>query len=240
MGLAVSAARMGKRVLLVDLDISSRSLEVFLGTDSSLFHLGDLLLGRCGCEDILVAPYPALPQFFFCPAPPREQESTLTDTYPGGFPQALYEGCKVLARENFDLIILDTGSGYEIPRALAPLADIGLVCCEQSPASIRAASYTAALLSDVPKVRLVICSFDIEAARREQRAGMLEMIDTCGLKCAAVIPFDPKLLFFQEKGMLPKEKCIAMQAYTNLIKRLDGWDVPLFQGIRKHKRRDAL
>ena len=138
------------------------------------------------------------------------------------------------------MILWDTGSGYEIPRALAPLAHVALVCSEQSPASIRAAAYTASLLSDVAKVRLVICSFDIEAAHRNERAGMLEMIDRCSLKCAAVIPLDPKMMKAQENGTAPGEKFPAMRAYANLARRLEGWDVPLFSGIRKMKRKHAL
>ena len=241
LGLAAVFARSGRRVLLVDCDVSSRSLEMFSGTsDTSLFHLGDVILDRCPPEKALLTPFPELPGLTFCPAPTRMEEAEVLERFPGGFPEAIAYGCRALCTEEYDVILWDTGSGYEIPRALAPLAKVALICAEQSPASIRAASYTAALLSDIPKVRLVICSFDIDAARRNERSGMLEMIDRCSLKCAAVIPLDPKMMKAQENGRLPEAKFPAMQAYANLAKRLEGWDVPLFTGIRKMKRKHAL
>ncbi|MBQ8641934.1 MAG: P-loop NTPase [Clostridia bacterium] len=241
LGLAAVFARSGRRVLLVDCDVSSRSLEMFSGAaDRALFHLGDLILGRCTPEQALMKPFPELPELTFCPAPTRMEEPAAAEKFPGGFPEAIACGCRSLLSDAYDVVLWDTGSGYEIPRALAPLAEVALVCAEQSPASIRAASYTASLLSSVGKVRLVICSFDIDAARRNERAGMLEMIDRCSLKCAAVIPLDPKMMKAQENGRLPDPRCPAMQAYANLSRRLEGWDVPLFTGIRRMKRKHAL
>ncbi|MBQ8402060.1 MAG: hypothetical protein IJX14_09035 [Clostridia bacterium] len=241
LGLAVVFARAGRRVLLVDCDVSSRSLELFSGVaDRTLFHLGDLILGRCSADEVCIVPYPELPALVFCPAPSRLEESEIRERFPGGFPEAVAFGCQALSAGEYDVILWDTGSGYEIPEALIPLTDIALVCAEQSPASIRAAAYTASLLSEVRRVRLVICSFDIDAARHSERAGMLEMIDRCALKCAAVIPLDPKMMKAQEKGEAPGAKLPAMQAYANLSKRLEGWDVPLFTGIRRLKRKHAL
>lgn len=241
LGLAAVFARSGRRVLLVDCDAASRSLDMFAGmADTALFHLGDLILGRCTPDRVLLTPFPELPQLHFCPAPTRLDDAAVHEKFPGGFPEAIAFGCTQLCSDAYDVILWDTGSGFEIPQALAPLSHVALVCAEQSPASIRAASYTAALLSDVPKVRLVICSFDIAAARRHERAGMLEMIDRCSLKCAAVVPLDPKMMKAQENGSLPAPKTPAMQAYANLARRLEGWDVPLFTGIRKLKRKHAL
>ncbi|MBR5445989.1 MAG: P-loop NTPase [Clostridia bacterium] len=241
LGLAAVFARSGRRVLLADCDIASRSLEMFSGTaDKAVFHLGDLILDRCEPAQVLLTPFPELPTLQFCPAPTRLEEAQIRERFPGGFPEAVAFGCRALLTLPYDVFIWDTGSGYEIPGALTPLSQTALVCAEQSPASIRAASYTAAQLSDVPKVRLVICSFDIDAARHHERAGMLEMIDRCSLKCAAVVPMDPRMMKAQEKGRLPEARLPAMQAYANLAKRLEGWDVPLFTGIRKMKRKHAL
>lgn len=239
--LAVCFAREGKRVLLVDCDVASRSLEMFSGT-APLFHMGDLLLERTSAESVCSTPFSDLPNLTFCAAVSRSDEDALLEKYPSGLPGAIAAGCQKLLEmgADYDIVLWDTGSGYEIPRALAPLTDVALVCTEQSPASIRAAAYTASLLTDVPKVRLIICSFDMAGAKHGERAGMLEMIDKCQLKCAAVIPLDAKMMHAQENGTLPSSKTPAMQAYRNLAKRLDGYDVPLFHGIRGMKRKHAL
>ncbi len=245
LGLGMAFARVGRRVLLVDCDVASRSLELFTGAaDKVLFHLGDLILGRCTASRVLIKPYQSLTELHLCPAPSRADETEILARYPGGFPEAILEGCKKLLADMsdmpYDVVLWDTGSGYEIPRALAPLCSTALVCAEQSPASIRAAASTAAMLRDVRRVRLVICSFDLSAARRQERAGMLEMIDRSGLQCACVVPLDPGLMLAQENALMPPQRSSAMQAYTNLAYRLDGWDVPLFEGIRGVKVKNAL
>lgn len=238
--LAIAYAQSGKRVLLVDCDVASRSLELFSGS-APVFHMGDLLLERSTTEKVCSVPFSDLPTLTFVSAISRSDEEALVEKYTS-LPDAVANGCQMLLNTStpYDMVLWDTGSGYEIPRALAPLADIALVCTEQSPASIRAAAYTASLLVDIPKVRLVICSFDMASVKQGERAGMLEMIDTCRLKCAAVIPLDKKLMRSQESGTVPSLKTPAMKAYTNLAKRLDGYDVPLFHGIRGMKRKHAL
>ncbi len=245
LGLGIAFARAGRRVLLVDCDVASRSLVFFTGAaDKVLFHLGDLILDRCKASKVLLKPYQSLPGLTLCPSPSRADETEICARYPGGFPEAVFDGCKKLlvgtAETPYDVVLWDTGSGYEIPRAIAPLCTTALVCAEQSPASIRAAANTAAMLQDVRRVRLVICSFDLTAAKRQERAGMLEMIDRSGLQCAGVVPLDPGMMLAQENGLMPPRGSPAMQAYTNLAYRLDGWDVPLFEGIRGVKARNAL
>ncbi len=245
LGLAICFARTGKRVLLVDCDVASRSLELFTGAaDKMLFHMGDMLLDRCTPDKVLLKPFHTMPGLTFCPSPTERDEKEICARYPGGFPEAIAHGCKMLLDMKsdfpYDVVLWDTGSGYEIPRALASLATVALVCSEQSPASIRAAASTAAMLQSVPKVRLVICSFDMAGARKQARAGMLEMIDRCTLRCAAVVPLDMDLLIAQEKGMVPSRYSPAMQAYSNLAYRLEGWDVPLFEGIRHMKAKHVL
>lgn len=242
-GVAIQYAKLGKKVLLVDCDTASRSLELFFDTETTpLFHLGDVILERCLPETACFTPVPEqYPTLYFCSSPLRRQEEEISEKY-GSMAKGILEGCTRLA-EGYDIVILDTGSGYNIPEALTALADTVLVCAEQSPTSIRAASYTASQLTDMQKVkmtRLVICSFDIKAASRGQRAGMLSMIDTSGLKCVGVVPLDKALLAAQEKGKVPSRKSSAMTAYGNIVRRLTGYDVPLFTGIRGMKRSRAL
>jgi len=242
-GVALQYAAMGKKVLLADCDPASRSLEMFFEAENApLFHLGDVILERCLPDAAVYPPLPEkYPSLYLCASPLRRQEEEICAKY-GSMAEGIAEGCRKIA-EGFDIVILDTGSGYSIPEALTSMADTVLVCTEQSPASIRAASYTASQLNGMGKVqmtRLVICSFDIRAASKGQRAGMLSMIDTSGLKCVGVVPLDGKLLAAQEKGKVPSVKSAAMTAYGNIVRRLTGYDVPLFAGIRGMKRSRAL
>jgi len=242
-GIALQYAILGKKVLLVDCDVASRSLELFLGAENaSIYNLGDVILGRCTAASACSIPLPdKYPSLYFCSSPLRRQEPDICTAH-GSLAEGILYGCRHLVT-GFDIAVLDTGSGYNIPEVLADLADTALICAEQSPASIRAAAYTATQLAMKKQIRfsrLVICNFDIHAASRGERFGMLSMIDTCGLKCVGVVPYDKVLLAAQEKGTAPSVRCAAMKAYANIVRRLLGYDVPLFQGIRGMKRNRAL
>lgn len=234
LGMALSLAR-NSRVLLIDTDVASRSLDIFCGA-SPTFHLGDVLCGRCAPERAVCAPFPDVaPLLHLCPAPLSGDETDI----PGGFVAAIPRALQAMSG-GYDTVILDTGSGSTVAAALSPLCDAAFVCSEQSPASIRAAAYSAEMLANIPMVRLVVCNFDMRGVRRGERVGMLEMIDQCRLRCIGVVPNDPRLVRAQEMGIAPPAKCPAMQSYANIASRLSGYSVPLFYGIRRMRRRDAL
>ncbi len=229
LGMALSLSR-DRRVLLLDADVSSRSLDVFCGV-SPAFHLGDVLLGRCAVDRAVCVPFPdAYPNLSFCPAPFYSEEAEVPDGFAHAIPQVVDT-----VSGTYDTVVIDTGSGYAIPNALAPHCSAAFVCSEQSPASIRAAAYSAEMLATIPLVRLLICNFDLRSARRGERAGMIEMIDACRMRCVGVIPHDPRLMRCQEKGEFPRRLTPAMQAYRNVALRLTGHSVPLFSGIHLNR-----
>mgnify|MGYP005894905505 CR=1 FL=1 len=65
---------------------------------------------------------------------------------------------------------------------------------------------------------------------------MLEMIDTCRLRCIGVVPRDKRMMRAQEAGEIPRRVTPAVQAYRNIAQRLSGCSVPLFTGIRLQRR----
>lgn len=230
LGVALALSR-DRRVLLVDADMASRSLDVFCGV-SPAFHLGDVLTGRCALSRAVCVPFvERYPNLSLCTAPYSREEADM----PGGFPATLAREIDAYTAD-YDAVVIDTGSGSTVPAALAPHCDAAFVCSAQSPASIRAAAYSAEMLATIPMVRLVICDFDLRGAHRGQRAGMLEMIDACRLRCIGVVPHDAGLIRYQERGEVPKRITPSLQAYRNIASRLTGSSVPLFTGIRLNRR----
>jgi len=149
----------------------------------------------------------------------------------------------------YDLFICDTGGGIDTAQAIADLFDMVLIPSEQSQTSIRAAEYAATAITQsaaqsgrTPPIRLVICSFDLTAVKKEKRAGVIEMIDASALQCAGVVPFDKKLQRAQDNGRLAPENALSRIAYRNIARRLTGNDIPLFEGMKKlsGKRRAAF
>ena len=243
LGLALVFSDMGKSVLLVDCDISSRSLDLLCGDDSEvLYNLGDVILGRVNGEDAVLHPFAEYPDLGFCAAPHLFQDEEAFEKTGRHLEQLAGEAVMQLAeRVPRDVLIVDTSSGGGVTCAggMADTLTTVLITAEQSHTSIRAAEYTAFQMEKIgiKNQRLIVCSFDAQAAAKGQRAGVIEMIDRSTLKCAGVVPYDRRLVLRQENGLLPDRKCISRAAYRNIAGRLSGENVPLFTGMGRYGRK---
>ncbi len=251
LGLAAAFARSGRRVLLADLDVTSRSLDMLTGaSDMTVRDIADLAADsalsaeREFCVDrVCVRPYEELPNLSFIAACSADRLDALAEDS-GCSPEMLIRRAveRIAAWGNFDLLICDTGGGCEIPAAAADLFDFTIITSEQSLTSVRAAEYAASRLerAGAVQMRLVICGFDLSSVKREQRAGVIEMIDRCALPCAGVVPFDRKLQRTQDNGLLPDERSLSSIAYANIAGRIAGTEIPLFHGMGRLYRKRAL
>lgn len=229
LGIAAEFARIGKKVLLIDLDMTSRSLDMLAGCDDrAIFGFGDVMRGLA-LEKCVVQSAGEVPGLDLLPA---SRENGVGGDVPDTkkVREALEE---ILAGEKYDVIVCDTGGGISLAEVIAPIFDLILVTSEQSQTSLRAAEYAGMQfsLSGGKNVRLVVCAFDLPSVRRENRAGIIEMIDRSSLKCVGVVPFDKKLQKLQDSGKIPINT-VSGAAYRNIARRLEGYDVPLFYGIR--------
>lgn len=238
LGVAVAYARMGKKTLLVDLDFASRSLDILLGSgDGTVADFGDIIAG----EDITYqAPCSDLPNLNFIAACRASHASFLCEEHGESLPCLTRNAVdRIIQNGDYDVLICDTGGGTEIAEEISDLFDMILITSEQSRTSIRAADYLAAkfLEKSTPCMRLVICSFDLESVKRENRAGVIEIIDASAVRCIGVVPFDKKLQKNQDRGLLPQPKSVSFLAYNNVAKRILGNDVPLFDGMGSYRRK---
>ena len=233
-GLSAAFARGGKNVLLVDLDYASRSLDMLLDAqDLTLKDFGDIVAGD-PVKTVSVSPLKELPDLNLIPACNADRLRYLSESGDRTIEETVLAGVETIVQSGeYDILICDTGGGLDCACAVAGQFDIALVTSEQGKTSIRAAEYAAARLesSGAPVRRLVICSFDLKAISRENRAGIIEMIDSSSLPCAGVVPYDPRLQRMQDSGTVPPEKSLTSIAYGNIAKRILGDDVRLFEGI---------
>lgn len=237
-GLASAFAMMGKRVLLIDLDFTSRSLELLTGVENTaVFDFSDIAGGKAeiseiaenAAENLSLIPTCSLEQLL------SAAEIDGCDVYELVRKTVLH----ILGEAVYDICICDTGGGIEFAKAVADLFSFTIIASEQSRTSIRAAEFAAHQLSEhgAKVMRLVICAFDLAAVKREKRAGMIEMIDSSTLQCAGVVPFDKCLQKIQDSGKLPGARTVTAKAYRNIAQRIMGYDVPLFDGMGKYHRK---
>lgn len=245
LGLAAAFAEKKNRVLLVDLDITSRSLDMLTGaSDITIRDIADLLTDdKPDIPRICTQPLEQFPNLSFIAACSPERLTELAERRGKREDALLREAVsRIIAWGDYDLLICDTGGGCMIPAAVTELFDYTLITSEQSLTSIRAAEYAASRLerAGAAQMRLVICGFDLTSVKKENRAGVIEMIDRCALPCLGVVPFDRKLQKAQDNGCLPGKKSLSAAAYANMAERLTGSETPLFSGMGKLYRRRAL
>ncbi len=236
-GLAVAFSRQYKKVLLIDTDIASRSLDMLLDAeDTTVSDFADVIEGD-DVKDVAVSVSPAddIDNLSLIPACSIDRLRFVSSKLGLTMHEAMRKGIEsILESTDYDVFICDTGGGVEYACDFADLFDLTLVVSEQGKTSVRAADYASAQLEDAgaKRIRLVVCSFDLQAVKKEKRAGIIEIIDASSLPCVGVVPFDKKLQWIQDRGKLPEVNSPTTIAYSNIAKRISGYDVRLFEGMK--------
>ncbi len=145
-GIAMSFSRLGKKVLLIDLDAGLRCLDLMLGIDEKVvFDLWDVLSGR-PLED---AVYPAAnhENIFLIPAPAKFKELSSP---------AFREMLKKV-NADYDITILDFPAGidFRLYEALLPKTQM-ITVCNPDPVSVRDAAVVCENLPTFEKAPVFI------------------------------------------------------------------------------------
>lgn len=245
LGIASALSRMGKRVLLCDLDFGSPCLDMLTGAeDSALYTVADVIKGRCNAAEAAVQPCGDKGINLYLLAAPSginaDTEAGFSDADSAA--NAIRTAAQAL---ECDFVILDTGAGISFGSNVAAMAaDQALIVAGHSPVSLRSAESTAQRIRDggVEDIRLIINSFDSLGVRGSaDRKGIFSIIDTSGLPLCGVVPYDYSLTLLHEK----RGKCagggLSGIAFDNIARRLMQENVPLFSGMKKmRKSRDKF
>ena len=225
-GLSCCLAGLGRSVLVVDMDIGLRNLDLVLGmTDAALFDFTDVLLGRSSIQDA-VTEHPEIPGLHFLAAPLGLPDEEIK-------PEAMKEFVRQ-AKEMFDYCILDCPAGIgEGFRQAASVADRAIVVCTPDQTSLRDAQMTRFALKEhgVEDIRLVV-----NRVRSGVHAmNMDEVIDRTGIQLLGAVPEDRFVIACANKGELLFRhlKAPAAKAYRNIAQRLLGSGVPLLRKCRR-------
>ncbi len=238
--LANALIKRGKRVLLVDMDLGNRSLDIMLGfEDSALFDVCDVAAGRASAERALLCSE-GREGMFFCPAP------YLFD----GDLTAEELNSALLAMEAYcapDYTILDTSGGADCSVQLsAECAKRAIIVTTPAPTAVRAAEKSGDLLvgHGVEDLMLVVSGMETDPRNAGEHYGVNEMIDRTSVRIVGIVPRDAKLALLGERGLLCGEnkriKAISERAFDNIAARLDGEQVPLLYKVRGIRNRKKL
>ena len=221
--LGAGLSRLGRKVLLVELDSGLRSVDIIAGVyGRTVYDIEDVLCGRCEPAKAIV------------PSPLYAGLSVISAPYEGGEVAAVPLGRLLQAvRPYFDFILLDTAAGMGAPfTAAATVADRALLVLTPDPVALRDGKIvTDRLLASTREqdaVRLVMNRVTRDSfGKRAAVADLDECIDTVGAQLLAVIPESKPLQLAGANGSVPPAADSAVIAGQAMAKRLCGQRVPL-------------
>lgn len=237
LGISRALAEMGESVLLSDLDFGNACLDLLVGCENSVVYtVLDVAAERCKAEDAVIEADGGV-YLLPCPAGGKteiseEGDCTASDVI-GAVKAAAESG-------TFSYVVIDTAAGVnDVTDEAVKIADITLVVSGHNPISLRAAESTVARFSPSARgdIRLIVNQFDIEnlLGGKGNRNGLLQIIDSSRAQLFGVVPYDYELMLKHEGAKV--KKIGAEVAFSNIAKRLMGYEVPLFDSMKKIRRK---
>ena len=235
-GLAAAFARMGRKTLAVDLDGSLHSLDFFFGMqDRILFGLPSYISGKIDAERLLCRDE-TLENLYVCISSEGDEGGS------AGMPEAI---AALAGKEGFEVVILDLpGREAALAGACAQISDDLLIVTGQDAPSVLAAEKAAEELEGFPAKRhLVIDRFDISdlSSYAQGRARAIDIVDQSRLPLLGIVPESYSILRRTGEGLLSSLPETEPDApFMNIAARLEGGNVPLFEGCGGERIRKKL
>lgn len=203
-----------KRVLLVDMDIGVRSLDILLGVaEKTVYNWGDLLKGNCDFRQAVIE---VSRNLYLLPAPIDFSESYT----PEKFKEAIGP-----YKKDFDYIFLDAPAGLERGFLLsAGSGDSCVIITTPDTVSIRAASYACdgVRKAGINDVRLVVNKFN---KKTHGKIDVDSVIDTVGARLLGIVPYSEEIYNCSDGEKIPYS-CKGNEAIVRIAKRMDGENLP--------------
>ncbi len=204
-----------KRVLLMDMDIGVRSLDILLNvSEKTVYNWGDIIKGNC---DYRKAMLETKTNLFLLPAPVDFSEEYTTEKF---------RNMLCSFEKDFDYILLDAPAGLESGFRLASSScDTCIIVTTPDATSIRAASYASQSIKKTGSVdvRLVVNKFN---KKIHKNINVDEFIDTIGARILGIVPESIEIYQSINGKRIPYD-CKGNQAFLRISKRIAGENIPL-------------
>lgn len=213
-GVGKMLSAQGKRILLVDMDIGVRSLDILLGvSERTVYNWGDVIKGNCDYRKAILE---TSSEVYLLPAP----IDFSSDYTPENFNEMLSS-----FKREFDFILLDAPAGIESGFNLAVnSSDSCIVLSTPDVISIRAATYASESVrkAGIKNVRLVVNRYN---KKIHKKIDVDEYIDSVGARLLGIVP-DSAEIYGSVYGNIVPYNSKASKAFLRIAKRICGENVP--------------
>ena len=234
--------KLGRKVLLVDMDVGLRNLDLVMGLENRVVYtFMDVLEGRCTSDQAMVKEKHADGALMLLAASQLHNKQDLDL-------DKVKEAVAELAKE-FDYVFLDSPAGIEhgFEASSAP-AEQALIVVTPDVTSVRDADRVIGLLENkgVKECGLIVNKYDRVLIERKKQLNSDDIVDVLGTELAGVVPDDKAIIDATNRGeiLVLNQSTPAAAAYMEIARRLEGDQAPfsalatshgLFSFLRRQK-----
>lgn len=226
-GLALSLAKKGKTVLVVDFDIGQGCVDFMIGgDDTSLYNWGDVIKGNCDPQEAV-----GFEEAVDTVSAPMRWDDSFTEDKVREFIETV-EG-------NYDYVLFDSPAGIAGGfRLAAACADRAIVVTTPDEICTKAAATAASEIFSfgIEDVRLIINRFNKAPTIKGKFLNIDEAIDAVSVQLIGVVPEDKEITYASSTGFSALKDCPAKAAYGRIADRVSGKKVPLILNNSKKEK----
>ncbi len=221
--ISTGLASMGYKVVVLDLDIGLKKLDLILGLENRvIYDIIQVAEGECTLKQALVKDK-RFPDLYMLPAAQTRNKEDLAE-----------EQLRVIVeqlRENFDFIFVDCPAGIErgFKNSIA-VADKAIVVTNPEVSAVRDADRIIGILesSNYKDIKLIINRLNPEMVRKGNMLSVEDLIEHLCIELIGVVPEDKNVIISTNKGepIVLNQKSQAGTAFYNICQRLVEEPVP--------------
>ncbi len=212
-------ARKGKRVVLIDMDLGMRNMDLYLGMENRVvFNIMDFMSGICRLNKALIK-VDGFDSLYFMAASPRRDDRRITERHMTAL-------CDALSKY-FDFIILDCGAGMGgLLDACLPAAQRAVLVTEPEIASLRDADTLAGYLMEkgLRDTCMVINKADADLMRAGILPDLPSIVNSTNTPVVGMIEMDSDIRISTNRGIpaVCKEDGAAEETFREIAGRILG------------------
>lgn len=222
--IGAALAAEGKRVVVVDMDIGLRNLDVVMGLENRIvFNVVDAVKGKCRINQAAIKDR-RIENLYLIPASQSDNKNVL-------IPEDMVRfGAKL--RVEFDYVLMDCPAGIErgFENSVAA-ADEAVVICMPEVSSVRDADRVIGLLyaRDITP-KLVVNRIIPDMVARGDMLSHEDIVDVLSIDLLGLVPMDDHVVVSTNTGMplIMQKDSQAGKAFCRIAMRLNGnTDIPI-------------
>lgn len=222
--IGTALARLGEKVVVIDVDVGLRNLDVVLGLEGRVvFDLIDVFEGRCKLRQALIRDK-RVSTLFLLAASQTHDKSVLDE-------EKMEKLILELLEQGFDRVFIDSPAGIESGFQTASSAAEGaLVVVNPEISSVRDADRIIGLLEarGIYEIRLIVNRIRPEMIKKGDMLEIDDILEILGVKLIGIVPEDESILISTNIGNIASldSQSKAGQGFRNVAKRIHGEDIP--------------